>query len=251
MDRFRLASLLAVLAVVAVLGTAVTAVAAYTQRDGSTPSSGGGGTPGPGEPSASRTVEKVHVFDDGQFVVGDRGDNALFEVPASAEGWSLESSDTVVYYLDRQGDPAVGVNGPAVFRDGYCKKRSTSSNRGFVGFTRSATGMGARQANTDLAKEWVAAISLNEDLRTSSPHTPVRTTQVTLADGSTAVRSTSRITLSDPGPCDPPAVQLAIVSLDTGEAVANLVMVRDLDAPGTLDDDLAEKILSTLRRAVA
>jgi hypothetical protein len=247
MDRFRVASLLAVLAVLAVLGTTVTAVAAYTQRDRDP------ATPTADQPSAAASssgVSKEHVFDDGQFVVGDRDDNALFEVPAGSEGWTTESSDTVIYYVDRNGDPAVGVNGPAVFKDGYCKGSSGISNRGFVGFTRTATEMSAREANTDLSRDWVAAVSLNEDLRTSSPHTPLRTTEVTLGDGSTAVRTSSRITLDSDDPCDPPAVELTMVSLDTGDAVANLVLVRDLGVRGALTDELADQIVDTLHRAV-
>lgn len=246
MDRYRLASLLAVLAVLAVLGTTVTAVAAWTRR---APAPAAPVAGGPGAPTSSGVV-KEHVFDDGQFVVGDRGDNALFEVPARSEGWRTESSDTVLYYVDRKGDMAVGVTGPAVFRDGYCTQTSEDSNRAFVGFTRSATGMGAREANTDLSRQWLAAVSLDEDLRTSHPHTPLRTTRVTLADGSTAVRSSSRITLDSDRPCDPPAVELTMVSLDTGESVANLVLVRDTGVRGGLSDALADRIVGTLHRAV-
>jgi hypothetical protein len=143
------------------------------------------------------------------------------------------------------------VNGPAVFKDGYCKGSSGISNRGFVGFTRTATGMSAHEANTDLSRDWVAAVSLNEDLKTSSPHTPLRTTEVTLGDGSTAVRSSSRITLDTGDPCDPPAVELTMVSLDTGDAVANLVLVRDVGVPGALSEELADQIIDTLHRAVA
>jgi hypothetical protein len=247
MDRFRLASLLAVVAVLAVLGTTVTAVAAYTQRDQDP------ATPvmaSPSAPASSSRVTKEHVFEDGQFIVGDRDDNALFEVPARGEGWTTESSDTVVYYVDRKGDPAVGVNGPAVFRNGYCTTSSDASNRGFVGFTRTATGMSAREANADLSREWVAAVSLNDDLRTSSPHTPLRTTEVTLDDGSPAVRSSSRITLDSDDACDPPAVEFTMVSLDTGDAVANLVLVRDVGVRGALTDELVDQVIGTLHRAV-
>ena len=252
----RVATVLAAVSTLAVLAVTGVAVTAYTHRDGASVADGPSSTsasPSPTESPSSTAPpvsEREHVFDDGQFVVGDRGDNAMFEVPSSADDWTTQSSDTVLYYLGKDGKAAVGVAGPAVFRDGYCKTADTASNRGFVGFTRSATGLAARAANEQLSAEWVAAISLNEDLKTSSPHTPVVTEEITLDDGSTAVRSTSRITVTDRTPCDAPAVDFALVSLDTGDAVANLVMVRDAEAPDVLDDELAGQILGTLHRVL-
>lgn len=240
--RDRLATVLAVLAVVGVLGTAAATVTAYAQR-------GGDGSPAvesadPGSPSAEAGK---HVFDAGQFV-GDRGDNATFEVPSKVDGWTVQGRDTVIYYVDHEGKPSVGVEGAAVFRAGYCRTRPAGSNRGFAGFTRSATGVRTREANTGLSRDWVAAVALNEDLTTSSPHTPLRTKKVTLADGTPAIRSTSRITVTDRGPCDSAAVELAMLSFDTGAGVANLVLVHDADAPGTLSDELADRILETAHR---
>ncbi len=160
----RLASLLAVLAVLAVTSTAAAAVAAYARRDGDSrpaaaPKALGAGT---------------HAFDHGRLV-GSRDGSAVFEVPAGAQGWTRQPRDSVLYYVDRQGRPAVGVEGAAVFRDGYCPQEPDGSNRGFVGFTTPATGMGVREANRVLSKAWVEAVSLDEDRRTAGPHTPIRT----------------------------------------------------------------------------
>lgn len=254
----RVATVLAAVSVVAVLAVTGVSVAAYTHRDEVmertstvTPTGTATSTSGPtSTPTATPVAEREHVFEGGQFVVGDRGDNAMFEVPAKSRDWMTQSSDSVLYYLGRDGLADVGVAGPAVFRDGYCKRSDAPSNRGFVGFTRSATGMAARTANTQLSRQWVRAIALNEDLKTSGPHTPLVTAEVTLADGRTAVRTTSRVTLTDGSRCDPPAVDFAMVSLATGKAVANLVMVRDADVPDVLDDPLAEKILGTLHQVL-
>jgi len=234
MTLSRLASGLAVLAALAVLGTTVTAVAAYTHRDEADPVTGVPAGPRPG-----------HAFAGGRFL---RGGGARVEVPARAAGWTRQGRDVVVYYVDRRGDPAVGVRGPAVFRDGYCARRPGGSNRGFVGFARPATGVSVRAANTALGRRWVRAVALDGDLRTSSPHTPLRTRPLTLADGTTAVRSTSRIRVADRGPCGAPVVVVTLVSVGTGGRVATLVMVRDAGVPGALADGRADRILGTLTR---
>ncbi len=56
------------------------------------------------------------------------------------------------------------------------------------------------------------------------------------------------MTVTDRGPCDAPAVELTMLSFDTGGAVAHLVMVRDVGARGTLPDEVAAQILATVRR---
>jgi hypothetical protein len=233
MTASRVASVLAVLAALAVLGTTVAAVAAYMRLDGGA--------------TTSEAATPVRAFRGGQLV-GDRRGDAVFEVPARSRGWAAEGGDTLVYYVDRSGAPAVGLTGPAVFRDGYCAGRPGGSNRGFVGFDRSTTGTHLRAANVATARAWVRAVALGEDLRTSAPHTRLRTDVVTLADGSTAIRSSSRITTVDRGRCGAPAVVVATVSLRTGDRVAHLVMVRDAGEPGTLSSRRADRILGTLRR---
>ena len=235
MTLSRLASVLAVLATLGVLGTTVAAVAAYTHRDA------GVADAGPVE-GAGRS----HAFAGGRLVV-DRGGDAAFEVPGRSRGWTTERRGVVVYYVDRTGSPAVGVEGPAVFRDRYCALEPGSSNRGFAGFTRSVAGRDARVANVALSREWVRGVALAEDLRTSSPHTPLRTDEIRLADGSTAVRSRSRIAVAGLGPCGAPSVVFTMVSLDTGAGVANLVLVRDAGVPGALSGAAADRILGTLR----
>ena len=235
MTLSRLASVLAVLATLGVLGTTVAAMAAYTHRDT------GEADAGPDEGTG-----RAHAFEGGRLVV-DRVGHAEFEVPGRSRGWTTERRGVVVYYVDRSGSPVVGVEGPAVFRDGYCARRPGSSNRGFAGFTRSVTGRDVRAVNVALSRQWVRAVALDEDLRTSSPHTPLRTDEVRLADGSTAVRSRSRIAVTDPGPCGAPTVAFTMLSLDTGAGVANMVLVRDAGEPGTLSGPAAGRILDTLR----
>lgn len=221
--RLRLASALGVAAVLAVLGATAVTVSAYTRRE-----------PAPGTPG--------HAFVGGQYVV--RG-GAVLEVPA--EGWTVEGEDTVLYYLDRSGRPDVGVAGPAVFREGFCAREPRGSNRGFVGLAGSTPGAGVRAANVAVARDWVAAVSLGEDLRTSGSHTRLRTAPVTLDDGTLALWTSALITVPDPGRCAAPAVDLTLLSFVLGGTVTHIVLVRDAGVPGALPDAVAERILRTAR----
>lgn len=234
----RLALTLAVLAVLAVLGSAAVTVTAYTARDP-------GGPAGPGRASPGATPGATGHLGEGQTVRGAHG-RASFEAPSAQHGWTRQGRDTVLYYLDRHGAPSVGVRGAAVYRAGYCRGRE-DSNRAFAGFAAPVVGDSVRAVNTDLARRWVRAIALAGDLTTRGRHTPLRTDDVTLADGTRAVRTRSRITVARPGPCVAPAVDLAMLSIDTGESVATLVLVRDTGARGTLPDGVADAILASLR----
>jgi hypothetical protein len=222
MTRDRIALLLAVLATLAVAGTTAVAVATYPRRHQNDLAS----APAPRD-----------------LVV--RGEHAVFEVPG--RGWTATSSDTVVYYVDRGGHPSVGVAGPAVFHAGYCRGRP-ASNRGFAGFTRPVPGRGLLRVEARLMRAWLTAVSLDRDRRTSGPHTPVRTREVTLADGSPGLRSTSVVTVPRPGRCDAPRVAVTLVGFHAGAAVVTLVLVRDVGAPGTLGDRQAERVLASLRQ---
>jgi hypothetical protein len=219
--RLRLASALGVVAALAVLGATAVTVSAYTRRE-----------------IAPATPD--HAFAGGQYVARGR---TVLEVPA--RGWTVEGEDTVLYYLDRSGRRGVSVAGPAVFRDGYCPRERGGSNRGFVGLAGSTPGAGVLTANVALAREWVAAVSLGEDLRTSGPHTRLRTSPVTLDDGTPAIRTSALVTVPDPGRCGAPAVDLTLLSFATAGTVSHVALVRDAGVPGAMPDAVAERILLT------
>lgn len=239
--RSQLASVLALAAVLAVLGSGTVTAAAYLRRDGAAAVAGRADAVG-----SPLERPRPSGFAGGREVV-DRRTGARFEIPLG--GWTRQR-DTVLYYVDRQGERSVGVSGPAVFRVGYCAGRSMS-NRGFAGFTRPSAGGSAsrsvRVANRALARRWVRAVALAADLVTRRPHTPLRTVERILADGTEAVRSTARVTVDDSGRCGAPEVAITLLSLPTGKGVAHLVLVRDAGAPGTLSGRMAERIVETVR----
>lgn len=251
----RLAPVLAVLAVLAVLGTTVAAALTYRGRDSEVagPSAGPMIEQPSGQPTAEPSVDAATpyaAFPDEQVVYGQLEDNAMFEVPARRTGWRVSSADTFIYYADADGNPVEGVDGAAVFRQDYCPEAEGASNRGFVGFGRVSAGVTARQAGEALSKRWVGAIALDPETGRSARHTPIEVTDVSLRDGSPAVRASATIEVGSHKPCDPPRVRFTMLSVDTGDAVANLVMVRDAGEPGVLAADTAEQILGTLQQQI-
>lgn len=247
----RLAPVLAVLAVLAVLGTTVAAALTYRGRESEVAGpSAGQKTEQPTETPSVDAATLYAAFPDEQVVYGQLEDNAMFEVPGKRQGWTVSSADTLIYYADADGNVVEGVNGAAVFRQDYCSKAEGASNRGFVGFGRVSEGVTARQASEALSGRWVGAIALDPDTDRSARHTPVEVTDVALSDGSPAVRASATIQVASDKPCDPPRVLFTMLSVDTGDAVANLVMVRDAGEPGVLPVDVAEQILGTLQQQI-
>lgn len=162
----------------------------------------------------------------------------IFEVPPEADGWTVREPDRVVYYVDEGGEPLVGVAGPAVLDDGYCRESSDPSNRGFAGLTGPHPGA-VREVNRREARRWRTAVA-------GRPTTDGRTVRLLLADGSVAVRTTALVHPPAPGPCQPERVALDHVSVAGPDGVVTLVVVRDLGS-GAVWDAVVERILRSLR----
>ncbi len=169
-----------------------------------------------------------------QVVTGPAG---RFEVPPEPAGWTVRDPHQVVYYADARGDLLVGVAGPAVLDDGYCGQAIGASNRGFAGLTGPHPGPVA-QVNRREARKWRTAVAG----RTTPP---VRTTPLTLEDGSVAVRSHAVVRPAPAGPCQPERVALDHVSVAGPAGVVTLVVVRDL-GPGAAPGAVVDRILRSL-----
>jgi hypothetical protein len=208
-SRRELARALGVVAVLALLVSGAVATAAYVGRDDDHPE------------AAAAAPEPL--------VVRDPGSGATFAVPGDGD-WTVQAPAARVYYADEQGRPAAVVRGPAVFRDGYCTRRPEGSNRGFAGFTREDfdTWVDALRTSTDSKGVWTTGVD-RESVR--------------LADGSSARLYRSAVFLGGGGPCLADGVEIAMV--EAGEV--RLVLVRDTDAPGTLEREDADAVLTSLR----
>lgn len=209
MTRVRLAAGLAVVATLAVLATAVVAITTYAGRDGAP------------DPGTIRPVDPV--------VVHDPATGASFEVPG-ASGWRVRGRGVRIYYADPDGRAAAVVRGPAVFRPGYCPARPEGSNRGFAGFTRQGF------------HAWADALARSTG---SGGHwtTGVDRTDVVLPDGTAARMTTSDVFRGGGGACAAPGVAIGMVSAGG----VRVVLVRDTTATGTLSDEEAAAVLTSLR----
>ncbi|MDP2773259.1 MAG: hypothetical protein Q8O61_06845 [Nocardioides sp.] len=161
-----------------------------------------------------------------------------FEVPPGSTGWTVREPDQVVYYADASGDPVVGVAGPAVLDDGYCRQATGASNRGFAGLTGPHPGP-LRQVNVREARRWRTAVA-------GRPTTDGRTTRLVLADGAAAVHTSALVRPAPAGPCQPERVALDHVSVTGPTGVVTLVVVRDL-GPDAASASEVDRLLRSLR----
>lgn len=183
-----------------------------------------------------------------QVVRGGEHDAAVLEV---GEGWTLRPRGTSLFYTDAQGRISAGIDGAAVFRDGFCEADGSSasdqpSNRAIAGFGR-VSRLAARPTSREVARQWRDAVAYDHRTATTHDTGPLRTRALELDDGSQAVRTDVAVRLAEPGECEAARVQVSVVSLDTGRWTSSLVLVRDRDVPGALGDDAADRLLGGLR----
>jgi hypothetical protein len=178
-----------------------------------------------------------------QMVSGGEHDAAVFEV---GDGWVLRPRGTSLFYTDAEGRISAGLDGAAVFRDGVCAAGEGASNRAFAGFGRPSR-LPARRTSRVLAQQWRDALA--HDARTGTTHEAgaLRTREVGLDDGSTAVRTDVGLVIVEPSACEAARVRASVVSLDTGRWTTSVVLVRDLGVPDALDGAAAERLLASLR----
>lgn len=207
-------------AVVACLSVAGTATAALVVK--STEGDFEGGFPNP------------HVMH------GTGSQNITFEVPTSP-GWTYDASTITGYDMeDGDGSDDPVVRHPAFYRRGFCEDNPEFSSRGFAASPPSYPGDDAKAANTALADKWIAGVrTITKDSIVSSRtqrelHGGWYTEAVVDFDGSQGV-------------CDPPRIQISLISLDTGEAIGSVLVLADLDVGGGLDQFTIERIIGSAR----
>ncbi|NYD57784.1 hypothetical protein BKA08_002022 [Nocardioides marinisabuli] len=183
-----------------------------------------------------------------QLVRGGEHDAAVLEV---GDGWTLRPRGTSLFYTDAQGRISAGIDGAAVFRDGFCEADGPGapgrpSNRAIAGFGR-VSRLAPRATSRELARQWRDAVAYDHRTATTHETGPLRTREVELADGSAAVRTDVALRVADPGVCEAARVQISVVSLDTGRWTSSVVLVRDRGVPDALGDAAADRLLGSLR----
>ncbi|WP_299050675.1 hypothetical protein [uncultured Nocardioides sp.] len=255
----------AALAVLAVLAVVTAGVVAGVEGLGGSP----GADPGPPSPAPTEatsgateeeTDEPATFFPDGQVIVGDRRDNADIEVPSVDEGWEVQAPRDVRGFQSETPDGetvSVGVTGPALWKPLTCEDEygyEVDSPRAFAGFTAPGEDDGeadaVRRANEQTTEQWLRVFRLaGDDLADPSYDS------TTISDGTPARRA--RI-LTVPtgdrgkGSCDATAIEISLLSFDSGDYVSTVVLSRlvaddgsDLDSG--LPADVADQVLASPR----
>jgi len=237
----------AVAAVVTVLVSAAVAGQRFATRETADPTSAPVTLPTtPSISYQSGDLPTASAFKDGQIRLSDPAANAYFEVPAADEGWVRAGEGEVVQgtYPDSYSGPKPWISLYFAVDENYCKPDKP------LGITyRAIAGFGvpvdytddAKVAHLDVVKSWRVAI---EDADPKGPKPKISAPrQVKLADG-TAWR-TDIVTTGGGDRCDAPKATMTILSMDTGDEIASLIVEHDLGEKGDVSDAVAEKILMT------
>lgn len=255
---------LAVLAVLAVLTAGVTAgvVGATGSAGGAdppaSPTPSGPASEDPGEPE--ETDEPATFFPDGQVIVGDRRDNADVEVPSVDEGWEVQAPRDIRGFQAETPDGesvTVGVTGPALWKPTTCEDEygyDVESPRAFAGFTAPGVDDGeadaVRRANEQTTEQWLRVFRLAGDDLTDPTYE-----SATISDGTPARRArilTVPTSGREKGSCDATAVEISLLSFDSGDYVSTVVVSRRVaddgsDLEGGLPADVADQVLASPR----
>lgn len=201
---------------------------------------GNGGVEYPSTPPLSASA-----FPGGQLVYGDTQKNAVFEVPARTDAWTVEP-DVILGLEAAPGTtgPNPVVRSPASYDQGYCKAQR-SLQRAYVGLGVSVESDDVAGSNTTILESWRAALADSAAQAGLDPPVVRPQRRVTLHDG-TAGWLSSVAAAWEPDACEGPKVVVSVLSLDTGRFITSVVGFRYVAADGLSAADL-ETILMTTR----
>lgn len=246
-----IALVLAALSTLALLAAVVTAAVLALGDDDAAATDGSERPPKPSVPKPE--------FEGGQVVYGDRVQNAQFEIPAVDTGWTLSSPDYVLGFEggpDEDGDKAPDeravVRGQIGFyKEGWCtNEEDRAEQAGFVGFELPEKSDDPEAVSKKIAEHWVDITSYREDNKTHFEYTDVTTDEIEIGDGESGYLSKSVITIDekDRKKCSAPQLEIDVLSVDTGDNVATVVLVRDLDTSQALPDESVDEILAAVHK---
>jgi hypothetical protein len=182
------------------------------------------------------------------------------DVPAVVPGWTaVESRELVAYDVPpdwkvEEGSLLTGFQAPgglvimhnsATFKDGACPADSSSS-RGRAGLV-SPKGQPAKEAAAAISKQWAEVAAL-DDGGTGATVGGTTVTTVTVAAGSTeATAATTVLTIPHPQPCQAPSMTFTAVSFEVKGQVVVFMLYLDQGMPDALPQDVAARIIGSLR----
>lgn len=155
-------------------------------------------------------------------------------VTMPARHWTVGGG---VGFRDEQQRIRVAVTRSGLYRHGFCAD-DADLTRAFLGIQgRGRTRASARAIAHRWA--WWASYDTVEDRHLGYRDVPAAGRRDNRADRADVVATYPE------GPCNPPRVHITVVTRGAGA----FVLMRDLDAPGALPDEEAERIIASLRPA--
>jgi hypothetical protein len=164
-----------------------------------------------------------------------------YQVPRS---WSVLPSDTVVGFEDAGGNPAVAMDGAALYRQGYCPAESGASRAGSG--VNSSIGTDLTAMADDTARRWATA-----GFTPAGGPTPTVTlgrARAVTVGGLRGEEVTATVRVHSSNGCDPPAGVVHVVAARTksGAAVA-LIVYADQGVPDAASEQDLSGVISSFR----
>ncbi|WP_156893618.1 hypothetical protein [Actinokineospora enzanensis] len=176
-----------------------------------------------------------------QPVQSDR-EHAGYDVP---KDWEIATPDTIVGFEDNDGKPTAVMHDVATYKPEACPN-SRGSYRGHTGFVSAGT-VDPQRAAVNGVRLFAEAAALNKD-GSKAPVSTADPTPVKVADGKVdAVLATATLTVNEPGDCPSPTVSFTAVAFTNGSQTTLFMMYLDQGVPDALPNDVAARVVSSLR----
>ncbi|MGH3520237.1 MAG: hypothetical protein ACRDQ7_23215 [Haloechinothrix sp.] len=200
--------------------------------------------PAPSEPAEPESVQDITVpaITSGWQGVLSYKENVAYDVP---KDWTVENPGTLVGFEDESGPRAI-MHGVSTYQDGACESVD-GSYRSRVGFM-TAGDADPRRSVPIAAAHWAeAAAELPED---SGKVEPTEAAPVKVAAGKiSAWTSSAAVDMPGGGDCPAPKMRITAVAFtpEQGGDTAMFIMYSDVGVPDELPEDIAEKMVASLR----
>lgn len=200
--------------------------------------------PDASSPSSSSVAAPPPSVPGWQVVVASKA-GVAYDVPPD---WKVATPDTIVGFSDQQGNPLVGMNYSASYKEGYCQGNSGSS-RGGVG-VNSTTVADPGQAASETAKNWATA-GYTSEINVPPTITQGTPQPVTVA-GAAGMLVRDTLTMAQHNACDPPAAEVDVVALPLAAPKTGcglLILYADQGTPDSAPAQELQQIIGSLRAA--
>jgi hypothetical protein len=161
-----------------------------------------------------------------------------YDVPAD---WKVIDEEAIIGFEDASG-PKVGMTGAATYLEGYCSEPNAwRAGAGFSGYRDTDLSLVA----TDAAGKWAryGYLGPNGEL----PRVDVAAPEPITVNGISGAYASATVKVSVADACAPPSARVHAVALPAADGCYVFVIFSDQEVPQAISDELAHKIIATIR----